>query len=659
LYANEPVTNGLFEEMTLFADYLFGTEDGTVQFTLDVTDNKAEDIPTIDFNTTIPVERNHLTTIYGPILTDYNKASVEIKDAFANKDNLEEAPYYQVAVTNGFELVKALYEGQEIIVLNDIVVTYADVEAYLATRAGAAITPVIYLNGFTITVENNEAEVLVDLNGGALRVEGEGAIQSTTGALVETLHNVGVAEIDDAVAEKVENVLADIKKAFADGGEYTLPCDFTISEALKLAKAKELVFNLNGKTLSGIDKTKGSYGVITNQGNLTVKNGTITLKAENNREWNAYSSVISNSVGGNLVVENVTIEHLGGTDMAYGIDNLTNGKGTSAVTTIKNGAVIKSTYRAVRQFLNGIEATNELYVKAGAKLEGANKSIWMQDPNAKANTGKLVVEEGATLNGDVYLFVTAGSTEWPVEVSIANASFAEGSTVVTGNVPADYKVVEKNGVWTVAFNFNDNFADNSWENIIKACQKNCVPETWNVGDTKTMTIGGKDYQIRILGKNHDTYTAGGTAPLTFQIAEVYGTASMNATQTNTTGWSGSKMRTETMAEILEVMPVKDAIKAVNKETLNGTRDGLETTSDKLFLLSEVEVNGSVYFSNNFAEGKRYAFFTDVDSMKSNASYWLRGPGKSNAIGYTQINMSGYMANGSAEYASGVVFGFCF
>ena len=116
-----------------------------------------------------------------------------------------------------------------------------------------------------------------------------------------------------------------------------------------------------------------------------------------------------------------------------------------------------------------------------------------------------------------------------------------------------------------------------------------------------------------------------------------------------------------MPEILKTMPeeVQNAIKAVNKETLNGTRDGLETTSDKLFLLSEIEVNGSVYFSNNFAEGARYAYYTDVNTQIMNASWWLRGPGKNNAIGFTQINTSGYMANGSAEYACGVVFGFCF
>jgi hypothetical protein len=164
-----------------------------------------------------------------------------------------------------------------------------------------------------------------------------------------------------------------------------------------------------------------------------------------------YSSVISNTVGGKLTVNGGRIEHLGGTDMAYAIDNLTNGKGTYAETVI-NGGVVKSTYRAVRQFLNGIEAQNILTVNDGT-IEGANKSIWMQDPSKNANTGTLTVSEDAALNGDVYLTVTAGSTEWPVEVSIAAAALKGESKVLSSNVPAGYAVTNFDGVYSVK-NFN-------------------------------------------------------------------------------------------------------------------------------------------------------------------------------------------------------------
>jgi hypothetical protein len=60
-----------------------------------------------------------------------------------------------------------------------------------------------------------------------------------------------------------------------------------------------------------------------------------------------------------------------------------------------------------------------------------------------------------------------------------------------------------------------NFADNTWENIIWACQNNAVPDTWVVGDTKVMDFSGEDVTIAICGKGVDEYADGGVAPLTF------------------------------------------------------------------------------------------------------------------------------------------------
>ena len=67
---------------TLFADYFFGAKDNRVMFTMDVKDNGGKDLPQVTFNTNIPVQRNYLTTIYGPVLTDSNNITVTIKDAF-------------------------------------------------------------------------------------------------------------------------------------------------------------------------------------------------------------------------------------------------------------------------------------------------------------------------------------------------------------------------------------------------------------------------------------------------------------------------------------------------------------------------------------------------------------------------------------------------
>ena len=260
--------------------------------------------------------------------------------------------------------------------------------------------------------------------------------------------------------------------------------DIELDKPVEVAKDQTIVIDLNGKTISAIDETTKNYELIKNAGHLTIfGGGKMTVKATVNSGWNRYSAVIANTVGGNLTVKDVTIEHLGGTDMAYGIDNLTNGKGTSAVTTIE-GATIKSPYRAVRQFLNGTEATNELYVKAGSVLEGTNKSIFFHDPSKNANTGKLIVETGAQLKGDVYLYVTAGSTEWPVEVSIAESALVN-STVTYGNVPAGYLVMNKDGKW-VAVNAAE-------EGIIVV---STVEELNNLNATNAYVVLGADIDFQ-------------------------------------------------------------------------------------------------------------------------------------------------------------------
>ena len=95
----------------------------------------------------------------------------------------------------------------------------------------------------------------------------------------------------------------------------------------------------------------------------------------------------------------------------------------------------------------------------------------------------------------------------------------------------------------IQYPYEANFADNTWAQVIEACQKKSIPSTWKVGDQKSMTIDGMYYVIDIIGINHDTYTAGGTAPLTFQLHDCYGeTKNMNSSDTNSGGWTSCAMR---------------------------------------------------------------------------------------------------------------------
>lgn len=226
----------------------------------------------------------------------------------------------------------------------------------------------------------------------------------------------------------------------------------------------------------------------------------------------------------------------------------------------------------------------------------------------------------------------------------------------------EYRVIN-----ITAVGVKPNFADNTWDVIIDVCHSGNVPDTWVAGDNKTMTIDGVNYQFDIVGKNHDTYTAGGIAPLTFGLHDCYGPKyPMNISGTNSTGWNGSKMRTETLPAILAKMPVniQNGIRAVNKLTAtSGSSSTIKTASDKLFTFSEMEVYGSTTYSYS-GEGKQYDYYkagnSKIKKVGSTASqWWLRSPDANNRNCFCAVSTGGSIYSSSASISSGVCFGFCF
>lgn len=246
---------------------------------------------------------------------------------------------------------------------------------------------------------------------------------------------------------------------------------------------------------------------------------------------------------------------------------------------------------------------------------------------------------------------------------------ANGSANITISVAADTNYTapaSKQCSVTVSL-LKDNFADNEWSEIIAACQSGNVPASWVVGNYKNMTINGKAYRIDIIGKNHDTYAAGGTAPLTFQMHDCYTeTKQMNSSNTNSGGWQNSAMRTTHLPAILNMMPaeVKAAIRDVQKKSSAGNQSSsIQTTNDKLFLLSEIEIFGSTTYS--FAgEGKQYDYYKAGNSKVKNLSgsangWWERSPYFSYSTSFCFVISNGSADAGNASDSNGVAFGFCF
>ena len=293
--------------------------------------------------------------------------------------------------------------------------------------------------------------------------------------------------------------------------------DITVDSFVTINKGANTTIDLNGHIITGTDTTEKNFGLIQNNGALTINDtvgtGKISLTATVNSGWNRYSAVISNNPGGTLIVNRGTIEHLGGTDMAYGIDSLTNGTLGDVNVTI-NGGTITSPYRAIRQFLNSTTNKNVLVINGGTITSVENgTAIFFHDPSTKANNGKITVEESAIINGNIYLFVTEGSTEWPVEVSISATALQGDSTVTSKNVPKGYAVEVADGIYGVVEKVEKQL------NTEILCSKGYVPSNYSgwgeapysilfaVGiDSLDYSVGG--FEITIDGVTKNFYING-------------------------------------------------------------------------------------------------------------------------------------------------------
>ena len=207
--------------------------------------------------------------------------------------------------------------------------------------------------------------------------------------------------------------------------------------------------------------------------------------------------------------------------------------------------------------------------------------------------------------------------------------------------------------------------DNTWETILAASDMGIASRIWNVGDTKNITVNGVSYPVQIIGFNHDTKTDGGTAGITFQLVDCLNTTyQMNSSNNNAGGWKSSAMRSR-MSEFLGQLDedLQSVIKPVNKlVSIGNNTSTIETVSDKLFLLSEVEIFGSTPYS--FAgEGSQYAYYkagnSKVKKVNGSADYWWeRSPEAHHTASFCSVNSNGNASAANASFSAGVSFGFC-
>ena len=327
-----------------------------------------------------------------------------------------------------------------------------------------------------------------------------------------------------------------------------------------------------------------------------------------------------------------------------------------------------------------------------AKLDGSASFWWLRSPYQSGNVWRVrpnghydssnasysngirpcIILPSNTLVDDSGNVVPVDLTAHKTLVNGTVYTVKGGKCMVNGTVYSIKKgrtLIDGTGYdITFAPSYDPVFANNTWEQIIEACHNNEVPDTWKVADQKPMTINGVDYQIDIIGKNHDDYSDGsGKAPLTFQLHDCYGELKkMNNRNTNDGGWTSCVMRIAHLPAILSQMPteVQNGIREVNKLTIAGSySDTIDTTADKLFLLSEIEIFGRITYSES-GEGAQYDYYKAGNSRVKNYSgsavpWWERSPSINDSTYFCYVASSGNADCYVASYEIGVAFGFCF
>lgn len=369
-------------------------------------------------------------------------------------------------------------------------------------------------------------------------------------------------------------------------------------------------------------------------------------------------------------------------------------KGTGTSRKLKAPATMPETFDEWRSQLLAGTATVDISLNpAGCDVVGTalTKETLLKDAT---KTALELSQSDPTVDDALYALSQKGS---PAEVHViadngTQVTMTKGGKTLTAMVSGGEAVLYPTelGEWTIKYTFDssqktkqwklevigivyvypftigDNLNDTDWADIDICGRLGMAQQFFKVGDSKTVNIGGTNYEVQIIGFNHDDKVSGGKAAYSFQLVDCLNqTQQMNTSNTNTGGWNGSAMRGR-MSTYKSQLPaaLRNVIKTVKKKsgTGGGSSSGTQQTNDDLFLLSEIEIFGTTTYSVA-GEGTQYEWYkagnSRIKKVNGSASnWWERSPGSGNTNGFCRVNSSGNAGNGNADNSHGVSFGFC-
>lgn len=367
---------------------------------------------------------------------------------------------------------------------------------------------------------------------------------------------------------------------------------------------------------------------------------------------------------------------------------------------IKAPSDMPDTFAAWREQL--LAGQGYLDVQLNTDTTGANAGCnevgtALNKANLLSDTTKAALElsqSDPTVNDALYALSQKGS---PAEVHViadngTQVTMTKGGKTLTAMVSGGEAVLYPTelGEWTIKYTFDssqktkqwklevigivyvypftieDNLNDTDWADIDICGRLGMAQQFFKVGDSKTVNIGGTNYEVQIIGFNHDDNVSGGKAAYSFQLVDCLNqTQQMNTSNTNTGGWNGSAMRGR-MSTYKSQLPaaLRNVIKTVKKKsgTGGGSSSGTQQTNDDLFLLSEIEIFGTTTYSVA-GEGTQYEWYkagnSRIKKVNGSANYWWeRSPSSGGTNVFCIVGSSGDAGNYAATGSGGVSFGFC-
>ena len=327
----------------------------------------------------------------------------------------------------------------------------------------------------------------------------------------------------------------------------------------------------------------------------------------------------------------------------------------------------------------------------------------------------VTVSAGATVtatNGSKTITGTSDSTG-VCTLTVPEAGTWSVSATLDGKT-SDTKAVTITDSYAVSLNFvYPTLNKNTWETIKNISDAGQGANYWSIGDRKAVTLNGTVGHLTlsnyttyafIIGFNHNaslegenrihfqlgkTALSGGTdVALCDSYYSSYNNIGvgfvMNTGNSNLGGWASSNMRTGTCgtslssysSTIIAAIPaaLRAVLKSVTKYTDNTGGGGnpsannVTATTDYFFLLSELEVFGSISRANPNEASKQaqYAYYSAGNSKikyKHNgtaaaAIWWLRSPSTISSNVFVDVTTGGTVDINIAYYSLGFAPGFC-